>query len=160
MELLVVMAILGVLIVAGLGSFTSSQKKSRDVKRKNDLRQISLALETYYNDFGSYPESDVSTNQIRGCGVDAQQVCDWGDPWKKTPASGAETVYMIALPVDPQTGRSYYYESDGSYFKLYASLENELDTGAGINQSGYGSLTCGGTNECTYGISSSNRSIE
>lgn len=160
MELLVVIAILGVLIVAGLGSFTSSQKKSRDVRRKNDLRQISLAMETYYNDFGAYPESDVSTNQIKGCGIDGQQLCEWGDPWKKTPASGAPTVYMIALPSDPQSGRSYYYESDGSYFKLYASLENELDTGAGINQSGYGTRICGGTYSCTYGISSTNVAIE
>lgn len=160
MELLVVMAILGVLIVAGLGSFTSSQKKSRDVKRKSDLRQISLAMETYYNDFGSYPSSDSSTHQIKGCGVSGTTACDWGSPWKKTPATGAATVYMIALPDDPSSSRSYYYDSDGTYYKLYASLENDRDEGAGVKLTGYGSLTCGGTNICTYGISSPNVSVE
>lgn len=159
MELLVVMAILGVLIVAGLGSFTSSQKKSRDVKRKNDVRQISLALETYYNDFGSYPLSSP-LHKVSGCGTDGTASCEWGSPWKKTPASGAPTVYMITMPTDPQTGRSYYYDSDGTFFRLYASLENELDTGIGVKQAGYGSLTCGGSNICTYAISSSNVAVE
>jgi prepilin-type N-terminal cleavage/methylation domain-containing protein len=160
MELLVVMAILGVLIVAGLASFTSSQKKSRDIKRKSDLRQISLSMETYYNDFGSYPLSDSSTHQIKGCGTAGTTACEWGDPWKKTPASGAATVYMIALPEDPTTSRSYYYDSDGTYYKIYASLENERDEGAGVKLTGYGSLTCGGTNTCTYGISSPNVAME
>lgn len=160
MELLVVMAILGVLIVAGLSSFTSSQKKSRDIKRKSDLRQISLSMETYYNDFGAYPLADSSTHQIKGCGTAGITACEWGSPWKKTPASGAATVYMIALPSDPLSSHSYYYDSDGTYFKLYASLENDQDEGAGVKQSGYGSLTCGGTNPCTYGISSPNVAVE
>ena len=160
MELLVVMAILGVLIVAGLASFTTSQKKSRDLRRKNDLRQMSLALETYYNDFGSYPLADSSWHELKGCGETGTQTCDWGDAWKKTPATGAETIYMITLPADPLSSRSYYYDSDGTYFKLYASLENELDEGSGVKQDGYGSLTCGGTNTCTYGTSSSNKSLE
>lgn len=160
MELLVVMAILGILIVAGLASFTSSQKKSRDIRRKNDLRQISLAMETYYNDFGSYPLSDPSTNQIKGCGVSGTSACEWGSPWKKTPATGTATVYMIAMPIDPTTSHSYYYVSDGTYYKLYASLENELDTGSGVKQVGYGALTCGGSNKCTYAISSSNVTLE
>jgi prepilin-type N-terminal cleavage/methylation domain-containing protein len=160
MELLVVIAILGVLIVAGLGSFTSSQKKSRDVKRKSDLRQISLALETYYNDFGSYPLADSSTHKLKGCGVDGTSTCEWGSPWKKAPATGTATVYMIALPADPSMGHSYYYDSDGTYFRLYANLENEKDEGAGVQQSGYGSLTCGGSHPCTYGISSPNVAVD
>ncbi len=160
MELLVVMAILGILIVAGLGSFTSSQKKSRDIKRKSDLRQISLSLETYYNDFGAYPLSDSSTHQIKGCGSAGTSLCDWGSPWKKTPASGTATVYMITLPSDPSSSRSYYYDSDGTYYRLYASLENEKDEGAGVKQAGYGSLACGGSNACTYAISSPNVAVE
>ena len=38
-ELMIVMIIMGILVLAGVGSFISSQKRSRDTKRKNDLRQ-------------------------------------------------------------------------------------------------------------------------
>ncbi len=161
MELLVVIAILGMLIIAGLASFTSSQKKSRDLRRKNDLRQIALAMETYYNDYDSYPLSEVSTNKIQGCWNDAVvSSCDWGMPWKKTQTTGSSTVYMITLPADPLGTHAYVYESDGTYFKLYASLENELDTDVGAKQAGYGVLTCGGVLKCTYGIASSNTTLE
>lgn len=152
MELLVVMAILGVLIVAGIGNFMTSQKKSRDIKRKNDLRQISLALETYYNDLGSYPLSS-GTHTPSGCGASATSACTWGDVWKNTTT---DTIYMITLPADPISTNSYYYVSDGSYFKLYARLENTLDTGTGVAQSGYAGTVCADATLCTYGISSPN----
>jgi hypothetical protein len=133
----VVMAILGVLIVAD--SPALHIRESRDIKRRH-LRQISLAMETYYNDF-EHIHFLIHLHQIKGCGTAGITACEWGSPWKKTPASGAATVYMIALPDDPATSRSYYYDSDGTYYKLYASLENDKDEGAGVNLTGYGSLT-------------------
>lgn len=157
MELLVVIAILGILIVAGFGSFTSSQRKTRDTKRKNDLRQISLALETYYNDKGSYP---VSTNgKITGCITGSGTVdCEWGDKWSDASVT-PETMYMLLLPSDVPTGATYYYDSDGTYFRLYARLENTQDQSDGINLDGYDGTNCGGGALCTYGIASTNASL-
>lgn len=158
MELLVVMAILGILVVAGLGSFSTSQKKSRDIKRKNDLRQMTLALETYYNDFGQYPMSDA--NHIpKGCGAGGAASCTWGSVWSDV-TPDPDTIYMISLPSDPTSGRSYYYDSsDGSYFKIYALLENTLDTDTGVRQAGYSGTTCSGVLLCTYGVSSANAAL-
>ncbi|KKR41619.1 MAG: Type II secretory pathway pseudopilin PulG-like protein, partial [Candidatus Woesebacteria bacterium GW2011_GWB1_40_12] len=51
-ELLVVIAILGILATIGLVTFSSSQMRGRDAQRKSDLKQISSALEIYYNDYG------------------------------------------------------------------------------------------------------------
>lgn len=159
MELLVVIAILGVLIMMGLANFTTSQKKSRDIKRKNDLRQISLALETYYSDVGSYPTADLGTHIMNACGAAAIQTCEWGKPWKNTSVA-PETIYMLALPSDPLQAQSYFYEStDGSYYKLYAKLENTLDADVGVSQGGYSNTDCGGGSKCTYGISSPNASV-
>jgi prepilin-type N-terminal cleavage/methylation domain-containing protein len=157
MELLVVIAILGILIVAGLTTFTSAQKKSRDTKRKNDLRQISLSLESYYNDFNMYPLSD-SDGKILGCDSGGSASCTWGGVWKNT-STTPETLYMLTLPSDQKIGRVYFYRTNatGSYYQLYALLENQQDEGAGVDQSGYAGTDCGDTLLCTYGISSTDR---
>jgi len=147
LELLVVMVILGLLATLGLGSFRSSQLKARDARRKNDLKQITNSLETYYNDRGAYPLNRVDF-RIQGCGaVAAPSVCPWGDAF----SDENQTVYMVKLPSDP-AGMSYHYESDGTYFQLYAYLENTLDTDLGI----YTGKLCGPVT-CNYGVSSSNR---
>jgi len=64
-EIMVVITILGVLIAMVSGSFMASQKKSRDLRRKSDLAQISKALEFYSNDNGRYPAA--SGGLIEGC---------------------------------------------------------------------------------------------
>lgn len=55
-ELLVVVAIIGVLATIGLTSFTSAQQRARDARRRGDIQAISKALEEYYlNSSGTYP---------------------------------------------------------------------------------------------------------
>ncbi|MGB9911055.1 MAG: type II secretion system protein [Microgenomates group bacterium] len=133
-ELLVVITILGILAVIGLGSFSSSQMKGRDAQRKNDLSQIQKALEMYYNDNGSYP----LTNQM-------QTLLNTGGSWT---AAGGSTIYMKTVPKGPK-GDVYCYESDGSYYRLYAKLENVRDPKIITPQSSI----CASYN---YGVSSSN----
>lgn len=137
-ELLVVIAILGILATVGLGSFQSSQMKSRDAQRKSDLGQIQKALEMYYNDNGKYPLT-----------ADLQALLNSGGSW--TAASG-QTIYMKTVPKGPK-GESYCYESnDGTYYKIYAKLENTKDPKI-ITPS---SSVCTAENGYNYGVSSSN----
>jgi general secretion pathway protein G len=133
-ELLVAVAILGVLTTVGLGSFQSSQMKSRDAQRKSDLSQIQKALEMYYNDKGGYPLS----------------IPEAGSEWKDASVSGG-ALYMKSVPGDPRGG-SYCYESDGTYYKIYAKLENKKDPKI-ITPS---SSVCTAANGYNYGVSSSN----
>jgi prepilin-type N-terminal cleavage/methylation domain-containing protein len=54
-EILIVVAIIGILasvVLVGLGPV---QRRGRDARRISDLRQIQTALELYYNINGSYP---------------------------------------------------------------------------------------------------------
>ncbi len=154
-ELMVVMIILGILATIGFTSFQNSQKKGRDARRKNDLRQVSLALEAYYNDYAKYPAQDASTGKIKGCGDSASPTaCDWSTAFKFTTPANAPT-YMIKLPKDPKGNWYYYYRISGSGFQLYARLENTDDpdyAAAGFS----GSPECSSGLVCTYGISSSN----
>ena len=59
-ELLVVIAIIGLLASVVLLALNSARSKSRDAKRLADSRQISSALELYFNDANSYPGSLAS----------------------------------------------------------------------------------------------------
>jgi prepilin-type N-terminal cleavage/methylation domain-containing protein len=54
-ELLVVIAIIGLLTSVITASLNNSRAKARDAKRIEDLRQMSLAIEMYYNIHGQYP---------------------------------------------------------------------------------------------------------
>jgi len=54
-ELMIVIVILGVLMGTILPRLTGAQARARDTGRIADLNTISQALETYYDDTGSYP---------------------------------------------------------------------------------------------------------
>lgn len=151
-ELMIVMIILGILATIGFTSFQNSQKKGRDGRRKNDLRQISLALETYYNDYGRYPSGDAN-GKILGCGASGTPtLCDWGLIFKHTTGP----TYMIKLPKDPKGNWYYWYKSATSNYKLYARLENSDDPEYVSAGFGGSSPECSSGLVCTYGISSSN----
>lgn len=63
-ELLVVIAIIGILSSVVLASLNSAREKSRDAKRVSDIRQLTLALELYFDSNGTYP--DVLTDLSPG----------------------------------------------------------------------------------------------
>jgi len=107
-ELLVVMMILGIIAVMIVGNFFTSLKKGRDAKRKADLIQIQRGVELYYEDKRSYPDSISTQESIRD--------------------SVSGKVYLQKIPTDPTTGAHYGYETDaeGTYYKLYSCLENNL----------------------------------
>jgi prepilin-type N-terminal cleavage/methylation domain-containing protein len=109
-ELLVVMAIIAILTVITLGSFTESQKKSRDGARKANLKSLSEAINLYYADTGSFP-SEASVT--------------FGGELKR-----GTTIYMKKIPSEGTSGISnldYQVSSTGKSFKLYTNLENDKD---------------------------------
>jgi len=156
MELLIVVAIMGILAAVGLSSFIFSQQKGRDAQRKSDLSQIAKALEIYYDDFKTYPLSEGG--KIKACddGDGNVTVCNWGEVFKLT-VRGAEQIYMAKMPNDPQNSNNYYYvSSDGRSYTLYSTLENNQDKG--YEQTGYGAddsgnCTCGEV--CRYKLTES-----
>ena len=155
LELLIVMVILALLAGLGLMSFGTIQMKSRDSRRKQDLANVSKALETYYNDYGEYPAS--ANGLIAGCGTDGAENCSWGSPW----TDDQSTLYMSALPQDPASNQNYFYHqvNKNSYY-LFTRLENELDKDAATDAgspSYYDGYFCDGASlGCNYVIMSTN----
>ncbi|MDZ7587218.1 MAG: type II secretion system protein [Patescibacteria group bacterium] len=161
-EMLVVIAIIGILASIGLGTFTSAQRKARDARRKNDLTTVAKALEVYFNDHSLYPADDDDSHQIKGCNTDVDPTeitCDWGSAFQHANTTPA-TVYLIILPSDSTASQTYYYEAsaDQQSFQLYARLENTADPAVpkdGNDPQNY-DIKCGTENYCNYGISSPN----
>lgn len=110
-EIIIVMALIAILSTALWGNFFSSINKGRDSRRKQDLDAISKAVELYYNDSKSYPLPTMIV---------------WGSAF--TNPNNSTVVYMPKIPSDPTSpSSSYCYDSDGSYYKIYANLENKED---------------------------------
>jgi prepilin-type N-terminal cleavage/methylation domain-containing protein len=152
-ELLVVIAILGILSTLAIGNFRSSQLRSRDAQRKSDLRQISTALEVFYNDHGQYPAGNAS-GQIVGC--PAPTSCEWGVGEFKD----SKTVFIKVVQSDPTGIVDYCYKTldSKSKFQLFAKLENPKDQDC-IGGNCAASTSCGGVNEFNFSIMSTNAKL-
>lgn len=133
-ELLIVIAIIGIVTIIASSSFVSSQKKSRDASRKASLKSLSDALNMYYADMGIFPDSITYGGQL----------------------VNGTVVYMKKIPTETAKAvKQFYYQvsSTRKSFRLYANLENSDDKDC---------LTCPDYNVsggCCYMISSSNASI-
>jgi prepilin-type N-terminal cleavage/methylation domain-containing protein len=155
-EIIIAMAILSIIAVGMLGNFLTSPQKARDAKRKAALNHMNNALETYYNDFGVYPENNAN-GQLE---VDGNAI-GWGDTFADP---SGNTVYMKRLPQDPMPDQNYYYQSMSQQgYRIYAKLENEQDKCFDENVEcywdGFSGTSCGGTDDCNYVVVSSNEGI-
>ena len=119
-ELLIVIAIISILSSIGFAAFRIAQRNARDQRRIQDLNQVKVALEQFFDIELQYPES--------GTGVDAGEIkcpggpsIDWG-----TALTCASHTYMRAIPEDPTGATQYCFTSAGpDNFTLYAAMEND-----------------------------------
>ncbi len=103
-ELMVVVTIIAVLTLIGVASYTQTNKKARDGKRKADLEQVRSALVLYRTDTGSYPVS-----------------LTWST---MAPIQSYISGTSIADPLpSPYTQYSYSSGGSGSTFSICATLE-------------------------------------
>ncbi len=108
-EILIVVAIIGLLssvVLVGLGSFRA---RGRDARRIADLRGVQNSMELYYFKNNNYPAAST-----------------WND--LKTALTGAGIGVSI-IPTDPlsDSGETYYYgvSTDNQSYILGATLEDE-----------------------------------
>lgn len=96
-ELLIVIALIGILTAVATVSYSTIQKRSRDSRRISDLKAIQHGLEQYFSDNTStYP----------------------------SPCTAVGTTYLpTGLPVDPKTGLAYVQECNIGSYCVCASLE-------------------------------------
>lgn len=127
-ELLVVIAVIGILASVVLASLNSARGKARDARRFSDLNQISLALELYYDDYGTYPQLLAYIFPNR---ADPQDV-NWTGAF-----TTAMRPYINPVPQDP-AGRPYMYSStnSGQKYGLMTEVESTANYAKSINDGG------------------------
>jgi len=136
LELVIVIAILGVLAAFITGNFITSLKKGRDAKRKADLATIQSALEHYHADKGVYP-IDAQTINCTFCVNDINYI---GNLCGSVQYRLTEMLkpYLPKMPTDPAFDankcdykKQYVYTGINCQspigcpsYALYATLEN------------------------------------
>jgi len=107
-EVLIVVAILGLILMLFFLTNFRQLSKGRDGHRKADLEKIRVAFEDYYNDNECYPDTNVLVD------------CD-GDSFRP---------YLELIACDPLTGEPYVYipnDDPCSGYKVLVKLENRDD---------------------------------
>lgn len=134
-ELLTVVAVLGLLTSFTTIVVPSQLKKGRDTQRKSDLERIKIALYDYYFDADCFPK-------------------DLPDCEDNFGADGM--VYMNHFPCDPSGSRYGYQVEDkecSQWFKILTNLENTRDSGIVKVGCQFG---CGPECNYNYGLASTN----
>lgn len=118
-ELIVVIAIIGLLSTLAVVALGSARLKARDSKRLSDLKQLQTALELYYTDQNQYPAGNAV---VLGAG---NFVCLNAVGWQ---AVGCANPYMGLVPADPGTG-TYTYTAGGNNatYTVDAALEGTVN---------------------------------
>jgi prepilin-type N-terminal cleavage/methylation domain-containing protein len=91
LELLVVVAIIGIIAAIVYPNISGSRGKARDAQRISDLGQLQFALQLYYDRCGQYPNS-LGTGTSVGC-----------------PTGVTLDSFIAQIPTVPQTGAGYDY---------------------------------------------------
>ncbi len=119
-EIIVVIAIIGILSLIVFTSFEDSRKKARDTARHADIQQLGAALQAYGVTYGNYPSN---LNDLVTVGL------------------------LLSVPTDPVNAgvNVYTYENscatpsvtnDTQYYRLWTIAEREQDaTAAGWTDS-------------------------
>ena len=97
-ELLIVIAIIGILAGLVLNNFQGAQAKARDVQRRTRVNSIHSKLEEYYNNNGGYPDGTLSTTILAG--IDSQALVDAGS------CNIAQTFIVSATAPNPSVAKS------------------------------------------------------
>ena len=125
-EILVVIAIIGLLATAGIVSYSAQKPKSRDARRAADIHQIITAMEQYASaNGGNFPNATAlgcTGGTVLGycLGHGNAGTCWAGSVHGCTALDNALAPYIAKIPDDPLNdtahyGDAYAYNSDNGY---------------------------------------------
>lgn len=130
-EILVVIAIIGILAAVITVNSIASGQQSRDAKRQADLRALQNSVELYKSKYGRYPEGCRGADQWSGQSG-TTYACASGNNYIVGATGRFFNQYIAALPTDPRlngTNSGYVYRTNaaGTVYKIMAmnTVESE-----------------------------------
>jgi general secretion pathway protein G len=113
-EMMTVIAIMGILASIAVPSFQRSIVRSREASLRNSLFVLRDVIDQYYGDFGEYPESLeilVEKRYIREIPMD--------------PLTGSADTWILIAPEGEETTGIYDIHSGSDKISLYSGPYNE-----------------------------------
>ncbi len=141
-ELIVALAIVGILASLSAVALNSARERARDAKRIADVARTQVALELYFNDHNSYPVLTSAT----ALGSSAAR-CLAGEGFVPSCDTQTESVYLERVPSTPTDGlgelvgcsgaeNAYCYVGEAEAYRIQFEVENDNPEGklqAGVN---------------------------
>jgi len=122
-EIMVVILILGLLATLVVQSLRGATDKAKRTKAMADIAELKTALDRYYIDNGSYPNSDQGLQAL---------VTPPGQGSQPQTANYEEGGYIRRIPLDPWNN-PYVYQSDGNTYTLKSLGADGAEGGSGKN---------------------------
>lgn len=134
-ELMMVIAIIGVLSSVILSSLNSARSQARDARRIAGIKQLQNALDLHYDTYGHFPRSSLCGSTVpNGSWCNSVQPLSGGHWIRDLGTADVLAPFLADEPIDPLQGTtanwtpvgggSYYYYSDGRMYMIVYGLEN------------------------------------
>lgn len=127
LELLIVLAIVGILSAIAVYTLGVSRAKSRDAKRISDVSVLRSALSQYWLQKARYPESQGDGVELGKPGNNADGLTTEGFVGQ----GGGGAVILPAVPVGPKFGEFYRYKGAAGGYSLRFKTEKDTAYGTG-----------------------------
>lgn len=124
LELLVVVAAVGILAAVAIYSLNVTRATSRDAKRVSDISVIRASLTQHWLQKASYPAADPVDLGRAGTGAEVLA----GNGWTSADQV-IEPVFLQRIPTGPKAGEYYRYHGSTQGYSLKFTTERETAYG-------------------------------
>lgn len=123
LELLIVVAVFGLLATLAILSFNSARAKLRDAQRISDVSVLRASLSRYWLEKATYPSNQ--NLELASPGSNSDRLTANGF----TAASESTQIYLERVPVGPRSGEYYRYTGGPNGYSI--RFRTERDTALG-----------------------------
>lgn len=124
LEILIVLAVFGLLATLAVLSLNSARARVRDAQRLSDISTISAGLSRYWLEKATYPSN--AGIELGKPGSNAEVLSAAGFEKRQ----GAQTpIYLDRLPTGPKVGEYYRYKGGANGYSIRFETESDTDLG-------------------------------
>lgn len=124
LEILIVVAVFGLLATLAVLSLNSARASLRDAQRLSDVSVLRAGLSQYWLEKATYPVSDGVELGLPGSNTDILSTNGFVSRDDAT-----TPIYLQRVPVGPRGGEYYRYRGDANGFSIRFVTETETDLG-------------------------------